>query len=223
MTRSCPHLSLCGTAGLLWDTDFFRTIGLVLFEEFLLISTNDFKKGVRYETEGAPWQVMEHTVHNPSARGAATLVKVKARNLVTGQVLQKTFKAGEMFQEPDLARLKVQYLYDEGTDLVFMDQETYEQHNVPRETLGDASVWMTDGFELELLQYNGRIINVELPQSVIATVSMVEAGARGDTASGKVMARATLENGVVLQVPTFVKDGSNIKVDPATNTYLSRE
>ena len=188
-----------------------------------MISTNDFKKGVRFEQDDAPWQVMEHSVHNPSARGAATLVKVKARNLVTGQVLQKSFKSGEMFVEPDLARLRVQFLFEEGTDLVFMDQETYEQHNVPRETLGDAAVWMTDGFELELLQYNGRIINVDLPGSVSAVISTVESGARGDTASGKVTARATLENGVVLQVPTFIKEGTRVKVDPTTNTYLSRE
>jgi elongation factor P len=188
-----------------------------------LISTSDFKKGVRFEHEDAPWQVMEHSVHNPSARGAATLVKVKARNLVTDQVLQKSFKSGEMFQEPDLQRLKVQFLYEEGSDLVFMDQETYEQYNVPREKLGDSAVWMSDGFELALLQYNGRIINVELPQSVIAKVSTVEGGARGDTASGKVTSRAELEKGVVLQVPTFIKEGNQIKVDPATNTYLSRE
>jgi len=188
-----------------------------------LISTTDFKKGARYEQDGAPWQIMEHSVHNPSARGAATLVKVKARNLVTGQVMQKSFKSGDMFQEPDLARLKVQYLYDEGTDLVFMDRETYEQHNVPRETLGDSAVWMSEGFELELLQYNGAIITVDMPQSVMATISIVEAGARGDTASSKVMAKAILDNGLTIQVPSFVKEGTRIKVDPSTNTYLSRE
>ena len=188
-----------------------------------MISTTDFKKGVRFEHENAPWQVMEHSVHNPSARGAATLVKVKARNLVTNQVLQKTFKSGEMFQEPDLQKLKVQYLYEEGQDLVFMDQESYEQYQVAKETMGERAVWMADGFELSLLQYNGRIINLELPQSVIAKVATVEGGARGDTASGKVTSRAELENGVVLQVPTFIKEGSSIKVDPSTNTYLSRE
>ena len=188
-----------------------------------MISTTDFKKGVRFELDDAPWQIMEHSVHNPSARGAATLVKVKARNLKTGQVLQKSFKSGDMFQEPDLARLKVQFLYEEGEDMVFMDQETYEQHSLPKENLGDAIAWMTDGFELVLLQYNGNIINVELPQSVIATISTVEGGARGDTASGKVTSRATLENGVVIQVPTFIKEGNKVKIDPSTNAYLSRE
>jgi elongation factor P len=193
------------------------------FGGFFVISTSDFKKGFRFEHENAPWQVLEHTVHNPSARGAATLVKVKARNLVTGQVLQKTFKSGEMFDEPDLTKMQVQFLYDEGEDLVFMDQETYEQYNVPRETFGDSAVWISDGFVLDLLKYNGNIINYELPQSVTASVSTVEAGAKGDTASGKVMARATLENGVVLQVPTFVKENSQIRVDPASNSYLGRE
>jgi len=188
-----------------------------------LISTSDFKKGLRYEQDGAPWQVMEHTVHNPSARGAATLVKVKARNLITGQVLQKTYKAGELFDEPDLAKFHVQFLFEEGDDLVFMNNETYEQYHLPKENLGEALAWMGDGFELDLLQYNGRIINIELPQSVVAEVAMVEAGARGDTASGKVTAKATLTNGVVLQVPSFVREGTKIKVDPSSNTYLSRE
>ena len=187
-----------------------------------MISTNDFKKGMRFEQDGAPWQVMEHSVHNPSARGAATLVKVKARNLVTGQVLQKSFKSGEMFDEPDMAKYKVQFLYPEGDDLVFMDQETYEQYPVGKDVLGDAARWLTDGFQLELLSYNGKIINVEMPQSIEITVSTVEGGAKGDTASGKVTSRATLENGVDIQVPTFIKEGTRIKVDPSTNTYLGR-
>lgn len=187
-----------------------------------MISTNDFKKGVRYELDGAPWQIMEQSVHNPSARGAATLVKVKVRNLVTGQVLQKSYKAGEMFDEPDLTRLKVQYLYEDGEDLVFMDQESYEQFNVAKEKLGDSLPWLTDGFELELLKYNSDIINVELPQSVVAEVSSVEGGARGDTASGKVTSKAILANGIQLQVPTFIKEGSKVKVDPTTNAYLGR-
>ena len=188
-----------------------------------MISTNDFKKGVRFEQEGVPWQVMEHSVHNPPARGAATLVKVKARNLITGQVLQKTFKSGELFGEPDLVRLKVQFLYQEGDALVFMDQESYEQHHVPKEKLGESLPWMVDGFELFLLQYNGEVINVELPQSVPCVVSSVEGGAKGDTASGKVYSKAYLENGLTVQVPTFIKEGNKIRIDPASNTYLGRE
>ncbi len=187
-----------------------------------MISTNDFKKGARFEQEGAPWQVMEHSVHNPSARGAATLVKVKARNLVTGQVLQKSFKSGEMFDEPDMAKYKVQFLYEEAGDLVFMDQESYDQYPVGKEILGDAARWLSDGFELELLSYNGQIINVEMPQSIVVTVATVEGGAKGDTASGKVTSRAILENGIEIQVPTFIKDNTQIKVDPSTNTYLGR-
>ena len=188
-----------------------------------MISTNDFKKGARFEQDGAPWQIMEHSVHNPSARGAATLVKVKARNLKTGQVLQKTFKSGEMFQEPDLTKLTVQYLYDEGDGSVFMDKETYEQFSVNNEMLTDVKPWLNEEIELTLLQYNGEVINVEMPQSLIVVVSTVEAGAKGDTASGKVLAKAYLENDVVIMVPTFVKEGQKIKVDPSTNTYLSRE
>lgn len=188
-----------------------------------MISTSDFKKGTRFEQDETPWQVMEVTVHNPSARGAATLVKVKARNLKTGQVLQKTFKSGENFNEPNLEKLKVQFLYEEGEDLVFMDQETYEQHHLPKTQIGEEGLpWMTDGFELELLRYNLEIINVEWPQSVVATMRSVEQGAKGDTASGKVLSRGVLENGIEIMVPTFIKEGSQVKVDPSGNTYLSR-
>ena len=187
-----------------------------------MISTSDFKKGARFELDGAPWQIMEMSVHNPSARGAATLVKVKSRNLKTGQVLQKSFKSGDMFQEPDLNKMIVQYLYDEGEDLVFMDKDTYEQYNVRADLIGDARPWMNEEIELTLLQYNGDVINVELPQSVIATISTMEAGAKGDTASGKVLTKAVLENGVTIAVPTFIKEGQKIKVDPSDNSYLGR-
>ena len=187
-----------------------------------LISTNDFKKGFRFEENDTPWTVLEHTVHNPSARGAATLVKVRARNMVTGQVLMKTYKAGETFQEPDLQKLRVQFLYEEGENLVFMDQETYEQHSLSKEKIGAAARWLGDGFELELLQYNGRIINIDLPASVEIKVAAVEGGAKGDTASGKVFSKAYLENGIEIQVPTFIKEGNLIKVDPSSNTYLGR-
>lgn len=188
-----------------------------------MISTSDFKKGMRFEEEDAPWQVMEVTVHNPSARGAATLVKVKARNLKSGQVLQKTYKAGETFNEPDLEKLKVQFLYEEGDDLVFMDQETYEQHHLPKVQIGEEGLpWMTDGFELELLRYNLEVISVEWPQSVVAAMRSVEQGAKGDTASGKVLSRGILENGIEIMVPTFIKEGSQVKVDPSSNAYLGR-
>lgn len=187
-----------------------------------MISTNDFKKGLRYEHEGAPWQIMEHSVHNPSARGAATLVKVKSRNMISGQVLQKTFKSGEMFNDPNLEKLTVQYLYDEAEDVVFMDQETYEQHHVSKEKLGDAHAWLTEGFELQLLKYDGEIINIELPSSVEASISSIEMGAKGDTASGKVLSRAILDNGVSVMVPAYLKEGSRIKVDPSSNEFMSR-
>lgn len=187
-----------------------------------MISTSDFKKGVRYEQDGAPWQVMEFSVHNPTARGGTTLIKAKVRNLKTGQVMQKTYKTGELFQEPDLVKRAVQYLYHEGEGAVFMDKETYDQFTVENKMLEDAEPWLNEELELELLQYNGQVINVELPQYLSAVVQTVEAGAKGDTASGKVTARAFLENGVQINVPTFIKEGQRIKLDPTTKTYHSR-
>lgn len=187
-----------------------------------VISTSDFKKGFRFEHENAPWQVLEFTVHNPSARGAATLVKVKARNLVSSQVLQLTFKAGETFQEPDLLKQHAQFLFDQGDEMVFMDLETFEQYAVSKDMLGETTVWMKEGFEIDLLRYNGEIIQIELPQSVEATVVTVEGGARGDTASGKVNSKAWLENGVQIEVPTYVREGSRVKVDPRSCEFLGR-
>ena len=187
-----------------------------------MISTSDFKNGFRYEDEGAPFQVMEFTVHNPSARGAATLVKAKVRNLITGQVLQKTYKSGELFEEPDLSVRQASYLYAEGSDFIFMDGETYEQYVVPGTVIGDLEPWLQDGFEVKLMSYNGVFIQVEPPQSVVVTVDYVEPAAKGDTASGKVLSKARLTNGVNLQVPAFIKEGSEIKVDPSTGEYLGR-
>lgn len=187
-----------------------------------MISTQEFKKGARFEEDNAPWQVMDMTVHNPSARGSATLVKVKARNLMTGQVLQKTFKSGQMFEEPDLVKIRAQFLYDQGDELVFMDDDAYEQHSLTREKLGDAAEWLQEGFHVELVQYRGQVVNIELPASIEVKVRSVEPGARGDTATGKVMSRAMLENGVSIMVPAYVKEGSFIKVDPSTGAFLSR-
>src|SRR5690606_13737783 len=115
----------------------------------------------------------------------------------------------EMFDEPDLQKMTVQFLYNEGDELVFMDQATYEQYPLPKEMLGEEVLpWLTDGFQLELLKYNGEIISKELPNHVFSTVASVESGTKGDTASGKVMSKAILDNGVVIQVPTYIKEGT---------------
>ncbi|PIE03301.1 MAG: elongation factor P [Acidobacteria bacterium] len=187
-----------------------------------MISISDFKKGVRFESDGAPWQTMELTVHNPSARGAATLVKVKARNLLTGQVLLKTFKSGEMFEEPELKKTEVSFLYDQGDEIVVMDEENYDQYHIPKDKVETALPWMSDGFLFSLLWYKGEIIQIDLPDSIEVQVSTVEGGAKGDTASGKVLSKAILENGLEIQVPTYVKESSRIKVNPNTRTFLSR-
>ncbi len=187
-----------------------------------MISTSDFKKGMRYEDEGVPFQVMEFTVHNPSARGAATLVKAKVRNLISGQVLQRTYKSGDMFTQPDLSVRQVQFLYPDGSDFVFMDQETYEQYSVSPAIIGSLTDWLSDGFEAKLMSFNGQFIQVEPPTSLVVAVSYVEPAAKGDTASGKVMAKARLANGIEMLVPAFIKEGSEIKVDPSTNEYLGR-
>jgi len=187
-----------------------------------VITTSDFKKGLRYEHEGSPWQVMEVTIHNPSARGAATLVKAKSRNLLTDQVLLKTFKAGETFDEPDLNKTEVSFLYDQGDDIVVMDSESYEQYTIEKSKIGEQVIWMVEDFVFHILWYEGVPIQFELPDSVEVKVSTVESGAKGDTASGKVLSRAVLENGFPMQVPSYVKPDSKIKINPRNGTFISR-
>src|SRR5437867_1618646 len=113
-----------------------------------MLSTADFKKGLAVLVERVPYLIMDYTVQTPSARGSATLVRIKARNVITGQVQEMTFKAGEKFEEPDLERRKINYLYAEADAFHFMDEESYEQFHLNREALGDSVRWLTEGITL---------------------------------------------------------------------------
>ena len=186
-----------------------------------MISTSDFKKGARFEEDNAPWQVMEHSVHNPSARGAATLVKVKARNLKTGQVLQKSYKSGEMFPEPDLNRLNVSFLYEEGEDMVFMDTETYEQIELPAELLGDRRPFLQDGMTIVVEFYEAEALNATVPQKVTCKVVETEPVVKGQTAANS-FKPAILDNGVKVMVPPFVGQDEDIIVNTETMEYSER-
>jgi elongation factor P len=187
-----------------------------------VISTTDFKKGVRVLLDGAPYALDEFSVQSPSARGAATLVRCKFRHLVTGALLDKTFKAGEKFEEPDVAFRQIQFLYDDGEACHFMDIQSYEQFALPDETLGDIVPWLREGMQLNAVVWNGHPAGVNLPQYVEAEIDMVGGGRSSDMASGKTLKDANLKNGLTIKVPLFIESGETVLVDPRTREFIRR-
>ena len=187
-----------------------------------MITTGDFKRGRAILVEGQPFIIADYTVQTPSARGAATLVRVKARNALTGQLLDMTFKSGERFEKPDLERRKVNFLYADGDDFHFMDEESYEQFHLSKGDLGDAVVWLQEGVTLRSVVFEGRVVGVELPQFIEFEVVETGAGGRSDMASGKVTKSATLSNGTAIRVPVYLKAGERVLVDTTTGEFVKR-
>ena len=187
-----------------------------------MISTSDFKKGLRILLDGDPYVIMGTTTQSPSARGAATLVKAKMRNLRTDQVFDKSFKAGEKFDEPDLDKRGLQYLYDEGDTLVFMDQQSFEEIRVRKEDIGDKAQFMIDGLELKAMFFEGQVLDLDLPLTLEFEVMEVEPGTKGDTVQGSATKPATLSNGMRVQVPLYIKQGEIIKVATKDGSFSER-
>jgi elongation factor P len=187
-----------------------------------MISTSDFKKGTRILIDGDPYVIMETQTQTPSARGAATLVKVKVRNLKTDQVFDKSFKSGEKFKEPDLEKKSVQFLYDDGDMMVFMDSSSYDQFSVSKEDLGDKHLYLTDGMELKAMFFEGNVLDLELPSTVEFEVVEVEPGTKGDTVQGSATKPATLSNGIRVQVPLYIESGDVIRVSTKDGKFYER-
>ena len=184
-----------------------------------MISTGDLKKGVSIELDGqlftiADWQ------HIKMGRGGA-IVRIKLKNLRTGAIVERTFDAGERFQRAYLDRHTVQYSYHDDDFYHFMDNDTYEMVQFTEQQLGDAKYYLLDGMQLEVAYYNDEPITVDLPVTVDLTVTYTEPGFKGDTATGGTKP-ATLETGLVVQVPLFVSTGDKIKVKTDAGTYVER-
>lgn len=186
-----------------------------------MIDTQDFKKGTWVELDGKPWMVIEVHKHAPTARGGKTLVKTKLRNLLDQSILAREFKAGEMFNQPDLRRRAVGFLYRAADTFSFMDKENYEQFELPLEKLAGNEVYLSEELELKAVYYNDVLIGIELPQYVEMEVDSVVPGTRGDT-SGKVTTPATCKNGLVIDVPLFIKPGDRIRIDTRTGEFQDR-
>jgi elongation factor P len=184
------------------------------------VSTNDLKNGMTLNLDGQLWTVLEFLHHKPG-KGQA-VVRTKLRNVKSGSVQDRTFKADEKVGLAIVDRREMQYLYREGDHLVVMDNRTYEQLHVPLEVVGDAAGYLVEGATCMVALHDGTPIGVELPAAVVLTVRATEPGVKGDRVSGA-MKPATLETGITVQVPLFVEQGDRVKVDTRTGQYLSRE
>lgn len=184
-----------------------------------MIDVNDLRKGVTFDLDGNLYKVLDYEHHKPG-RGNAT-IRIKARDLRKGTILDKTFTSGDRVQDVRLDYHNVQYLYTDGEFYHFMDNETYEQPALSKQILGDSVDYLKEGMEVKLTYYGNEPIDIELPLSVDLLVTEAEPAVRGDTATG-VTKRITTETGLQVQVPGFVVSGDVIRVDTRTGSYITR-
>jgi len=187
-----------------------------------LLEAIEIKRKTFFEFENAPYVCVDFEVSRPTARGGQTLVRLKMRNLLTRAVFDKTFKAGEKFAEPDLVQVSATFLYSDGEGFHLMDQESYETLTLSGDTVGDDRELLVDNLLVQILKYNGNPIVIQFPPHVELTVSQTEPGIRGDTASGGVTKAATLETGLQIRVPLFIKEGEKVKVHSETREFAGR-
>jgi elongation factor P len=187
-----------------------------------LLEAIEIKRKMFFEYEGAPYHCLDVEISKPTARGGQTLVRLKMRNLLTRAVFDKTFKAGEKFAEPDLEMITASFLYADGDGYHFMDQESFETLTLRGDVLGDDVRLLVDNLILQVQKYNGSPIGLQFPPIVEITVASTEPGVRGDTASGGVTKPATLETGLEIRVPLFIKEGEKVKVHTETREFAGR-
>lgn len=185
-----------------------------------MYSTTDFRKGLKIEVDGTPYEIVEFQHFKPGKGGA--MVRTKLRNILTGRIQDITFRAGEKVERPDLETRNMQFLYREGESLVFMDLTSFEQLNLDSESTQGKEGFLKDGQECKVLLYQGKPLDIDIPVSLTLEVVETEPGAKGDTVSN-VTKPAKLETGLVLQVPIFINAGDRVKVDTRTRDYLGRE
>jgi elongation factor P len=187
-----------------------------------LIDAIDVKRKMFFELDGIPYHCLDAEVSTPTARGAQTLVRLKMRNLLTRAVFDKTFKAGDKFKEPDLEMVPASFLYSDADGFYFMDQESFETLTLSQEMIGDAQDFLAEGLVIQLQKYNGNPIGLQLPPHVELAVKYTEPGVRGDSSGGNVTKPATLETGVEIRVPLFIKEGEKVKVSTETREFVGR-
>jgi elongation factor P len=185
-----------------------------------MISTNQFRNGTHIDVDGTIYKIVEFQHVKPGKGGA--FVRTKLRRASDGNVIDRTFRAGEKFRPVRTETRRMQFLYKDDADAHFMDAETYEQLTIPVSTLGDSLLWMRESDELELLYIDAQPADVQLPSAIDLAVTETEPGVRGDTASGGGTKPAVLETGAKVQVPLFVDVGDRVRVDTRSGEYVSR-
>jgi elongation factor P len=184
-----------------------------------MISTADFRNGVVVEMDGNLMEIVEFQHVKPGKGGA--FVRTRFKNVLTGRVLEQTFRSGEKFEEARIEERPWQYLYNDGDMFHFMDNETFEQLAVSPKTIGDAAKWMKENNNVTLVFHRDNVINVKLTPHIVFTVTKSDPGIQGDRSSGATKP-ATLETGATIQVPLFINEGDNVKVDTRTGAYVER-
>ncbi|MDM7996960.1 MAG: elongation factor P [Acidobacteriota bacterium] len=187
-----------------------------------LIGANELKRKMLIKIDNQPYAVLDVFFASPSARGASTMVRTKIRNLITDAVMEKTFRTSEKFEEPDVVLTPASYLYSDGENYHFMDEGSYEQFSLPETQLGEEKLYLKDGLSLQMLKYNGAPIAIQLPQFVELAVASTEPGGRNDTGTGGSTKPATLETGLQVRVPLFIKEGEIVRVNTQTGEFASR-
>lgn len=185
----------------------------------MALSITDLKKGTLFQWEGEPFRVVDYN-QKVMGRGGS-IVNVRIKSLIDGKVLEKTFKGNEQLDTADVTNQTVQYLYNDGTVFYFMNEETFEQFEVSSDLVGDGAGYIKEGDRVQLQFFDGRPINVELPKNVPLEVTYTENAVKGDTSSA-ITKDATLETGITIKVPAFIKQGDVISVDTATGAYRER-
>ncbi|MDP9228184.1 MAG: elongation factor P [Actinomycetota bacterium] len=185
-----------------------------------MISTNQFKNGTHIEIDGRVFKIVEFQHVKPGKGGA--FVRSKLKRVDDGAVIDKTFKAGEKFRPVRTETKKMQYLYESGDNVVLMDNSSYDQVEIPKGVAGEVLQWVPPNSEVELLLVDERAVDVQVPSAVELSVTQTDPGLKGDTASGGGTKPATLETGVIVQVPLFIEEGERVRVDTRNGEYVSR-
>lgn len=184
-----------------------------------MADTSDIKKGFKMLIDNQPWAVVEHQFVKPG-KGQA-FIRTKLKNMMTGAVIDRTFKSGEKLDKADTEERTMQYLYQEGDQYVFMDNQTYEQMRISAEVLGENVYFLLDNMEIDVMLFESKPIGVTPPTFVVLEVTQTDPGFKGDT-SGNTTKPATVSTGLVVQVPLFVNIGDKLKIDTRTSAYVER-
>ncbi len=183
------------------------------------MDVSDLRKNAKVEIDGQPWVVTEFQFVKPG-KGQG-LYKCKLKNMITGSVIDRTWRSGEKLDAANVESKKMQYLYASGDSYTFMDNSTYEQVELPADVVGDDKYYLLDNLECDVLFYNERPVGLSLPSHIVMEVVETEPGVKGDTATN-VTKNATVQTGLVVQVPLFIKQGEKVKIDTRSGTYVER-